>query len=574
MRGIPTKQLAAAAVAAACGCAALAPAASASGTAFNPVGGSPSAGTPVASGDAGDNAIQFNPSGTLAAVTNWGAQSTTIETVAAGGVLTPTGNTVAISEPILAEFSPNGAYLAIFSYNRGIYVYSVGAGGALTMVGGSPFSSVAGYGMAWSPSGDLLATVGNGPNGDGIAIYSVAPDGALSAVSGAFDSGNPIAVAFSPDGGLLAVANQNAKTVGLYSVGAGAALTHLTDYSTGASSDPYWVAFNPLTGSGTAQLALADYSDNAVDLFAASGAGLTLESSTSTGPGSGPRYVAYSPDGLVATADAGNGSVSVFQLSPANALTPLPGSPMVSGVTPTVVAFTADGGTLAASNEYGNTIAAFSVAAPTLSLTTPVNGGVYGIDQRVQIGFSCSDGPFAPGLSYCGAPGQSSDTVPAPQYLATGALGSFSISEAVASRDGQSATATAAYRVVAPAVGIAGRLRAHGRRAQLELACRGGIAGQACRGTVALSSIITLHPRHRRRRRVELVLGRARYRLLRGRRRTVAVRLSARVARLVESHHGRALEVSVAATTTGLRPVHRRLRLTVAAHAGRRRRRH
>lgn len=574
MRGIPTKQLAAAAAAVAFGCAALAPAASASGSAYTPVGGSPYAGTPVASGAAGDNAIQFNPSGTLAAVTNWGAQSTTIYTVSTGGSLTATANTVTVSEPILAQFSPNGAYLAIFSYNNGIYVYSVGSGGALTMVSGSPFSSVAGYGMAWSPSGNLLATVGNGPNGDGIAVYSVAPNGALSAVSGAFDSGNPIAVAFSPDGSLLAVANQNAKTVGLYSVGAGAALTHVADYSTGASSDPYSVAFNPQTGSGTAQLALADFSDNAVDLFAASGAGLTLESSTSTGPGSGPRYVAYSPDGLVATADAGNGSVSVFQLSSANTLTPLPGSPMVSGVTPTVVAFTAGGGTLAASNEYGNTVASYSVAAPTLSLTAPVNGGVYGIDQRVQIGFSCSDGPFAPGLSYCGAPGQSSDTAPAPQYLATGRLGSFSISESVASRDGQSATVTAAYRVVAPAVGIAGRLRARDRRARLELACRGGIAGQACRGTVALTSIVTMHPRHRRRRRVKLLLGRARYQLARGHRRAVAVRLSARAAGLIRSHHWHALEVNVSATTTGLRPVHRRLRLALAGRPGGRGKRH
>ena len=80
-------------------------------------------------------------------------------------------------------FSPNSGLVAVA--NRGsdsVSVYSVGAGGSLTPVSGSPFATAAGpASVAFSPNGSLLAVADRGSNA--VSTYSVSPSGSLTPVA-------------------------------------------------------------------------------------------------------------------------------------------------------------------------------------------------------------------------------------------------------------------------------------------------------------------------------------------------------------------------------------------------------
>ena len=105
-------------------------------------------------------------------------------------------------------------------------VFSVASDGTLTQVSGSPFATGAKITTAamFSPNGRLLAASNQtGPVLDfpgQVSVFSVGSGGALTAVSGSpFATGNtPDSVAFSADGGLLAVANFDDSTVSMFHV--------------------------------------------------------------------------------------------------------------------------------------------------------------------------------------------------------------------------------------------------------------------------------------------------------------------------------------------------------------------
>ncbi len=74
--------------------------------------------------------------------------------------------------------------------------------------------------VAFSPGGGLLATANSVAST--VSVFSVGSGGALTPVSGSpFGTGRePVSVAFSPGGGLLATANFAASTVSVFSVAA------------------------------------------------------------------------------------------------------------------------------------------------------------------------------------------------------------------------------------------------------------------------------------------------------------------------------------------------------------------
>ena len=147
--------------------------------------------------------------------------------------------------PVSVAFSPGGGLLATANFNdNDVSVFSVGAGGALTQVSGSPFatgqpcgSSCGPWSVALSPDGRLLATASY--CGGSVSVFSVGAGGALTPVPGSpFPAGDAGAtctpsVAFSPDGKLLATANfvngsDSAGSVSVFSVGTDGALTPVT----------------------------------------------------------------------------------------------------------------------------------------------------------------------------------------------------------------------------------------------------------------------------------------------------------------------------------------------------------
>ncbi len=118
-------------------------------------------------------------------------------------------------------------------------------------VAGSPFDDGGDpTAVAFSPAGKLLATV---YGGDLVSVFSVGMGGSLQQVNGSpFETSggldDPYSVAFSPLGGLLATANES-SSVSVLSVGAGGALTPVegSPFMTGGVTTPSrWRSVGPV----------------------------------------------------------------------------------------------------------------------------------------------------------------------------------------------------------------------------------------------------------------------------------------------------------------------------------------
>lgn len=85
--------------------------------------------------------------------------------------------------------------------------------------------------------------------------------------------------------------------------------------------------------------------------------------------------------------------------------------------------------------------ATYTVAAPpSVWITSPTNGATYTVGEVVGVGYGCAEGAFGPGLASCSVPGA----------VDTHTTGTFSFTASATSLDGQTATATIHYNVVAP----------------------------------------------------------------------------------------------------------------------------
>ena len=419
--------------------------------------------TGSAAGSAPESVV-FSPVGGLLAVANGNGGNVSVFSVGAGGALTQvTGSPFTTgSGPVSVAFSPDGGLLAVANSNDDdVSVFSVGAGGALTQVTGSPFPTGSGpVSVAFSPDGGLLATANS--NDDDVSVFSVGAGGALTQVAGSpFPTGSgPVSVAFSPDGGLLAVANSNDDDVSVFSVGAGGALTQVTGSPFTTGSGPVSVAFSPDGGL----LATANSNDEDVSVFSVgAGGALTQVTGSPFDTDSGPSSVAFSPDGgLLATANSNDEDVSVFSVGAGGALTQVGGSPFDTDSGPSSVAFSPNGGLLAVANYGDNDVLVFSTAVgpPSAFIIVPCcgsNGYTYGLDQRVGTKFACSEGSGGLIQSCTDSNGSSGGPYGGDEFstvgyggLDTSTVGTFSYTVTATSEDGQTRTSTIDYTVIGP----------------------------------------------------------------------------------------------------------------------------
>jgi len=429
--------------------------ASAAPSAFSPVTGSP-----FATGKDAE-ALAFSPSGGLLGIPIGGDQ-VSVYSVGSGGTLSsvigsPFFTSNGSDGPDAAAFSPSGGLFATGnSLSASVSVLAVGPGGALSAVANSPFAAGSlPASVAFSPSGELLAAADYSDST--VSVFSVGEGGALTQVPNSpFSTGSgskPQSVAFSPSGGLLATANFFGNSVSVFSVGAGGQLSEVPNspFSTGSFSNPFSVAFSPSGGL----LATANDSGNSVSVFSVSAGGQLSEvanSPFSTGSASAPQSVAFSPSGaLLATANEGGNSVSVFSVDPSTGeLSETDGSPLSTGngSEPRAVAFSPSGGLLASANIAGS-VSVFSVAAPSATISSPASGAVSMVGQPLASSFSCADAHDGPGISSC----TDSNGSVTPGRLETSTPGVFTYTVKAISKDGQQASTSITYTVVAAPAG-------------------------------------------------------------------------------------------------------------------------
>ncbi len=97
-------------------------------------------------------------------------------------------------------WSPDGRYLAASSPNNGVYVWNTSTWQLVSTKQGESE-------LAWSPTGDLLATV----NGSRVDVWQAATGALQYSFQGQKSSANVVTLAWSPDGRSLAVAGQDVR---------------------------------------------------------------------------------------------------------------------------------------------------------------------------------------------------------------------------------------------------------------------------------------------------------------------------------------------------------------------------
>ena len=291
-------------------------------------------------------------------------------------------------------FSPSGDWLATANgMDSKVSVFSVAAGGAVSPASGSPLSTSGTGDPVFSPGGGFLATANNGQGS--LSVYSVnSSTGALTAVSGSpFASGggpDDEAAAFAPGGGWLATANYPG-TVSVFGVNSSTGALKAvagSPFSTGTGqSGTFSVAFSP----GGALLAAANANTDTVSVFSISSStgSLSQVPGSPFAAGGEPESVAFSPDGgLLAVANVLDGTVSVFAVSGSGALTEVSGSPFIVGSEANSVAFSSDGGLLAAADRADGTVSVFTVDDATGALAPVPGSPLTTGNQPVSVAFA------------------------------------------------------------------------------------------------------------------------------------------------------------------------------------------
>lgn len=222
--------------------------------------------------------------------------------------------------------------------------------------------------LTFSPDGKLVAIANRHANS--ISIFSVTAAGKLQQVPGSpfhTDAG-PESVAFSPDGKLLTVANTGDDAITVYLVGAEGMLKRAPESPIeGDGAGPHQLAFTP-----DGRLLVSDNNNSTLSIFSVSADGRLAQVDGSPFADAGGNWMAISPDGrLIAT--VGGSSLSLFQLGsggPRVSLHRVSGTPLsTGGGTATSVTFNPAGTLIAVGNAHLYSVSMFHVLT---DFTTPI----------------------------------------------------------------------------------------------------------------------------------------------------------------------------------------------------------
>ncbi len=311
-------------------------------------------------------------------VANLGSESVSAFSIGAGGSLSAiTGSPFATGrEPLGVVVSPDGRYVYVTNLDsESVSAFSIASNGSLSAVAGSPFATGYGpWGVAVSPDGNHLYVANNnrGSASGSVSAFSIASNGSLSAVAGSpFTTGGeePTDLAVSPDSKHLYVADQSGNSVAAFSIAFNGSLSAVAG-SPFATEHPRGVAVTP----DSQYLYVVNSSTNTVSAFSiASSGSLSSVSGSPFATGYGALSVAVTPDGKhLYTANSGSGeNVSAFSIASGGSLSPVSGSPFATGggrargpsARPNSVAVSRDGRHLYVTNYGSNNLSAFSISS-------------------------------------------------------------------------------------------------------------------------------------------------------------------------------------------------------------------
>jgi 6-phosphogluconolactonase (cycloisomerase 2 family) len=312
-------------------------------------------GADLSSGGLGVSSVAVHPSGTLAAVSNRGSNTTPGNVVmfivnVGTGAVTKVGTYSAGESPKSVAFSKNGAHLLVANEGSGnVSVFDVQTTGALTEVANSPFATGGPNPnfLTLTPSGNHALISNFGTNSVSVMSFDPA-SGALAGVAGSpYTTGSgPVDIAVTPDGGLVYVINHTTTTgtVTVFAMDSAGRLTARPSQT--PSTGPYGMAITP-----NGQYAyIAEFGGSgsvlAFRINATSGALTPLANGTYSTVGLNYSIAINKAGSMVLVTNWGDpglpvptNKVTAFAANATTgALTPVAGSPLPTGLFPEIVA--------------------------------------------------------------------------------------------------------------------------------------------------------------------------------------------------------------------------------------------
>jgi 6-phosphogluconolactonase (cycloisomerase 2 family) len=310
-----------------------------------------------------------------------------------------------VSAPSAIAVSSDGFFaFAANSQSNNVTAFRVGMDGGLLPVSPTPSTpnpapvGTAPRAIAISKDAQFVYVANS--RSDSVTVLSVGAAGALTRTPEADGTPNPVgaggsspaAIAISPSGRFLYVANSTSNTVAAFQIDANGLLKLIP---------PTGPATNPIPVSGTAPTALAmtftgqflyatNSASNTVSVFQVESSGLlTLvpPAGTGTNPvpigGTSPNGIAVARNGRFLYTANGGGNVSTFSIGGNGLLTLLPSSgsspnPIPAGTNPSAITISQDGQFLYVTNRGGG-VSAYTVVSETGSLIplTPLLGNPF-----------------------------------------------------------------------------------------------------------------------------------------------------------------------------------------------------
>ncbi|WHZ29674.1 MAG: lactonase family protein [Nitrospira sp.] len=276
--------------------------------------------------------------------------------------------------------SPNGSFLYVS--NRGldsVSAYTIGGGGALTPITGSPFpAGTSPSAVTISPNGSFLYV--SNRESDNVSAYTIEGTGALTPVTGSpFQAGtNPSAVTVSPNGSFLYVSNQGSNNVSAYTITAGTGV--LVPLTPGVGN-PFAVGTSPsaltISSNGSFLYVSNQGSNNVSAYTITTGTGVLASVAGSPfAAGTSPSGVTVSPnDAFLYVSNQGSNNVSAYTITAGTGvLASVAGSPFPAETNPSAVTVSPNGSFLYVSNQGSNNVSAYTITAGTGVLVPLIPG--------------------------------------------------------------------------------------------------------------------------------------------------------------------------------------------------------